>query len=286
MARTPGIDVSYWQGAIDWAQVAAAGWKYAFIRATMGTRPTDVDENFYANWDGARSAGLLVSPYLLVKPDLSGAAQAERLMITMGERKSDLPIALDVELTEDQLPDVVSAVLQDIIAYITTHEGRAPVIYTRKSFWDPNVLAGAQWAACDLWVAHYGVESPAIPRDWTAWKFWQWSSTEQVPGVGSANCDANWFDGSYEDLLAYARRESAPLPLPVREVEINLKARVLVTELRVRSGPGLDHPQVDSLHADDVVNITDINGSDVWVEVAPGKWAAFIFQGQKMMRLE
>jgi GH25 family lysozyme M1 (1,4-beta-N-acetylmuramidase) len=68
VSRVPGIDVSRWQRRIDWSVVADAGYRFAFIRATIGDEYTD--PRFYLNWDGARETEMLLAPYHVLRPDV------------------------------------------------------------------------------------------------------------------------------------------------------------------------------------------------------------------------
>src|SRR3972149_3739370 len=93
-----GIDVSRWQGTIDWPSVKAAGKVFAFIRASMGA--TGIDERFTANWQGGRAAGLLVGAYHYLPKEALGAAQADQFIAQLrqqGAGYGDLPPVVDVE---------------------------------------------------------------------------------------------------------------------------------------------------------------------------------------------
>jgi hypothetical protein len=102
-----------------------------------------------------------------------------------------------------------------------------------------------------------------------------------VPGIGAAT-DLNWFNGSYDDLLAYAQTSPEETEQPVA----GLQARVGVDKLGVRSGPGLNYEPVEGLRGGDVVPVVSLAGDDVWVEIAPGKWAPFRSRGQQYMEIE
>ncbi len=279
MARTPGIDVSRWQGAIDWQQVAAQGYRFAVIRATVGDYYTD--PRFYENWRGAIGAKLLVSAYHVVKPAIDAGAQIKRLFDVLDGRKSDLPLVLDVELADGQTPEVVTAVIKACAGAIETRDGRKPIIYTGKWFWDPNVLRRQDWREYDLWVANYGVESPTLPADWSEWVLWQYSETGSVSGVSSRATDLNWFNGSEDDLYAYCGTSAHAVE--TREVEgtgpRRLRLRVAAPNLRIRSGPGIDHAHIGDLQAGDVIEALAFDGEEVWVSFAPGQWAAMKYQG-------
>ncbi len=286
MARTPGIDVSRWQGEIDWRVVAAGGYRFAIIRSTVGDYYTD--PRFYENWRGAQDAGLLVSAYHVVKPKTSAEAQITRLFDVLEGRQPDLPLVLDVELADEQPAPVVTGAVKACAQLIEQREGRKPIMYTGGWFWNPNILHSPEWAQYDLWIAHYGVDQPTLPQDWAEWRFWQHSEKGSVAGVTSRNTDLDWFNGSYEDLLAYAAKESGGEEEKEEKeaVERALRLRVTSPMLRVRSGPGVQYDHLEDLHAGDVIDILALDGAEVWVSFAPGKWAALTFQGERYMTFE
>ncbi len=279
-STTPGIDVSRWQGKMNWELVAAAGYRFVVIRATIGDYYTD--PRFYVNWSGARAAGLLVSAYHVVTPDRSVDAQVARLFDVLGDRKPDLPLVLDVELSRGVGRAGITACVRDCLHQVEQQGGRKPIVYTGRWFWDPYVLPSPEWAEYDLWIANYRVPAPTLPAGWDSWKFWQHSDRGRVPGSGSARTDLDWFAGSYEDLLQYAQKKPPTPPEP----EGGLRACVSVPVLRVHNGPGVKYDHVGDLHAGDVINIVAIDGQDAWVEFDPGKWVSFAFRGERSMEIE
>lgn len=285
MSTTPGIDVSRWQGKINWEAVAAAGYRFAVIRATIGNYYTD--PRFYENWSNARDAGLLISAYHVVAPERPADAQIERFFDALGERKSDLPLVLDVELSRGVSQAGITACVKDCLQMVEQRDGRKPIIYTAKWFWNDRVLESPEWAAYDLWVANYGVSAPTLPAGWNEYKFWQYSDKGRVPGIAAAT-DLNWFAGSYADLLAYANAEPEPEPEPEDEPQpaAGLRARVTASRLNVRSGPGVNYGDIGDLRKGDLINVGSLDGKDVWIEFEPGKWAALLFRGTRYMELE
>ncbi len=294
----PGIDVSRWQGDIDWRQVADAGYKFAMIRATVGDYYTD--PRFYINWNDAREAGLFVSAYHVVVPKNSIYSQVNRLLDVLGDRQPDLPLVMDIERHDRVSRAQLTANIQGCLQRIEQHDGRRPVIYTAKWFWDnPDYIINyEEWAEYDLWVANYVEdpikEHPALPRPWTDWKFWQYTDKGDVPGI-KGNCDLNWFAGSLEDMLEYGKRQAVPKPaepesLPVELAEEKpkpaIRARVLADNVNVRSGPGVQYLRVDKLKQGEVITLRDITGKEIWVEIEPDKWVAMIFNGERFLELE
>jgi len=281
MSTTPGIDVSRWQGEINWNAVAAAGYRFAVVRATIGNYYTD--PRFYENWNGARGAGVLVSAYHVVAPDRPADSQIDRFFDVLGARKSDLPLVLDIELSHDISPADITVCIKDCAHKVEQRDGRKPIIYTAGWFWNNQVLESPEWSAYDLWVANYGVSAPSLPTGWSEWKIWQYSDKGQVPGIAAAT-DLNWFAGSHDDLLAYANVEPEPEDEP--QPDAGLRARVVASRVNVRSGPGANYSDIGDLYRGAVVNVVSLDGKDVWVEFEPGKWAALTFHGTRYMELE
>jgi uncharacterized protein YgiM (DUF1202 family) len=102
-----------------------------------------------------------------------------------------------------------------------------------------------------------------------------------VPGINTAT-DLNWFDGTYDDLLAYVSVEPAVDEIPLA----GLQARVTVEKLSLRSGPGMNYGCVGDLQEGDLVNVVSMAGDDIWIQVGPGRWAPFRSQGKRYMELE
>jgi lysozyme len=195
-----GIDVSHYQGTVDWPAVKSNSIGFAFAKATQGT--TMVDSQFSTNWANMKAAGLLRGAYHFFDSSCDPTAQANHFLATIGSLDAtDLPPVLDIESfsgaygTTD-LPTNV----QTWLNIVGQSQGRKPMIYTGTSFW--NKYMNDQFGGYPLWIAEYGVSQPTLPNGWTAWTFWQSSQTGIVPGV-SGNVDMDSYAGSYEGLLAF-----------------------------------------------------------------------------------
>ncbi len=281
MPTTPGIDVSYWQTAIDWTQVAAAGYRYAAIRATMGD--TYVDPRFAPNWDAAKRAGLLVTAYHVIRPKHTAASQTDAFFRVLGTRTPDLPFAIDVEVTDSMNKDVITSITRDVCQMVSTRAPRKPIIYTAKWFWDSNITPSPDWSGYDLWVANYGALTPILPRDWTTWKFWQYTDKGSVPGVSSRFTDLNHFNGSEQDLLTYAGQSLTPPPPPGRK----LRAKVLGAFVNIRTGPAVNYEDVGDLTQNQEIDLLSFAGKNMWVKIGqnPDRWVAFAQDGEPFILL-
>ena len=276
MERVPGMDVSRWQGQVAWQKARAADFHYVFIRATIGD--DYVDPRFYANWDGAREAGFMVSAYHVVTPNRPAEAQVAALLDVLDDRRSDLPLVVDVERRDGTSPPQITSCVRDCLRLVHEWEGRRPIVYTARWYWNQYVLPAPDWREYDLWVASY-TRVPVLPRDWETWRFWQYSEQGRIAGVASTFADLNWFAGSYEGLLAYAGMDQWPAVDP----PTGWKLRVTIPKLNIRSGPGLDFEDLGDLHEDDVIEVLKITGDDVWVHFEPGKWAALSLEGERYL---
>jgi lysozyme len=193
-----GIDVSIYQGTIDWAKVKADGIVFAFIRVSDGLPP--IDSKFQENWTGARAAGVVRGAYQFFRQDEDPVAQADLLLDTMGPLEDDdLPPVVDVESTDGAGPAEIVANVRTWADRIRAGTGRRPIIYTGPSFW--NVQAGGSAGVTDLylWLAHWTTSCPDVPKGFTTWTFWQYSSTGTVSGISGA-VDRDRFDGDRQAL--------------------------------------------------------------------------------------
>jgi lysozyme len=197
-----GIDVSYHQGWIDWWQVAAAGKRFAFVRATAGTLTADTA--YAANRSGARAAGLAVGSYHFANPDTApndAMNEANWFLWNAPITSGDLVPVLDFEVANGLDPVSLTAWAQTWLTQVSAATGVRPIIYTTPHFWSSS-MADTDWFARNgysvLWIANWtSASQPAVPAGgWggSGWAFWQHSSTGTVPGIGGA-VDLDRFNG-------------------------------------------------------------------------------------------
>ncbi|MBX3159879.1 MAG: hypothetical protein KF773_28165 [Deltaproteobacteria bacterium] len=196
-----GVDVSYYQGTIDWAAARADGVEFAFVRVSDGLATADT--KFDANWAGTRANGILRGAYQFFRPAQDPIAQAELLLSRIGTLEpGDLPPVIDVEAASGLAPAQVAASVRAWIDHVTPVIGRAPIIYTGFYFWRDQVGA-ADMTSSPLWHAQYtSAQCPNIPPPWTDWAFWQFTSEGRVAGI-TGNVDVNRWNGTREQLDAF-----------------------------------------------------------------------------------
>ncbi|MPZ69622.1 MAG: hypothetical protein GEU71_08840 [Actinobacteria bacterium] len=205
-ARIPGIDVSHWQndkGEIDWTQVAEAGYRFTFIKATE--RDTYVDPYYGANRTDANAAGLRIGAYHFARPNGStdkqvrkdARGEANHFLATGAPAPGDLYPVLDFEadlggLNARRLKIWVRTWLNRVEA----GTGVKPLIYTSPNTWKTRIDDTDEFAleGYGLWVAHYTTaNNPMVfANNWggNGWSFWQYTSAGSVPGI-KGNVDLN-----------------------------------------------------------------------------------------------
>lgn len=201
--RLFGIDVSRYQGTVDWTKVKAAGVKYAFIKATEGR--TWVDPMFARNWRELKEKGIPRGAYHFYRTDVPLQAQIDNFCNTVGSLEAgDLPPVLDVEvpsvwnhLSVKQRVDLCNGWMRGVEAKL----GVKPIIYLSSSFATDVLKGDPSLAAYLLWVAHYTAQpNPRVPAPWSTWTFWQYSESGTVDGINDTKVDMNHFNGSAADL--------------------------------------------------------------------------------------
>ncbi len=197
---TYGIDVSRYQGAIDWQQIANADVKFAYIQISRSL--TDLDVRFDYNWKRAKEVGILRGAYQRFQPDQDVIGQANVFLNKLGPfQAGDLPPLLDVEDDGGLSPTVIAQKVRQWIDHVEPRVGVKPIIYTGFYFWRDKV-GSADFSAYPLWIANYSATCPLVPDKWTRWAFHQYSSNAVLPGITANTVDVNKFNGTLAELKA------------------------------------------------------------------------------------
>jgi GH25 family lysozyme M1 (1,4-beta-N-acetylmuramidase) len=199
-----GVDVYRGQGRVDWRRVAASGQTFAFCKATEGTTVTD--PQFAANWAGIRIVGMTRGAYHYARPGNPAAADASHFLGVLrsagGTREGDL-LALDLEDAGGRPPATLLTWAREWVGQVGRATGRPVLLYTSPAFWRERVGDPPSFPT-PLWIAHFGVPAPDVPRAWRAWSFWQYGETGRVPGI-AGDCDVDRFNGTRDQLRAFSQ---------------------------------------------------------------------------------
>lgn len=229
-----GIDVSKYQGKIDWQKVLNSGLvQFAICKATEKT--TVVDSQFKNNWQGIKDVGLLRGAYHFARTTKSPKEEADHFLNTIGSVTIEDMLVLDIEVSALKGTAFTDWVLgwQE---HVEDSVGKMPVIYTGGPFWDaqdgnptPDVISKLQ--KYPLWLAAY-TNNPDkfVPKVWKdlGWTLWQKSgdvaapgdTVLHVPGINGV-VDKNVFKGTTEELkqivlnLHAPKKKDAPSPFNI-----------------------------------------------------------------------
>jgi GH25 family lysozyme M1 (1,4-beta-N-acetylmuramidase) len=196
-----GVDVSQYQGYIDWRAVARTQ-HFAIARATLGN--SYVDTYYAVNRYRARNAHVRFGAYHFAKPGTNyndAVREADHFVRTAQLRRGDLIPALDIEVNGGLGVRALQTWVRTWLARVAWKVGAKPMIYASPSFWT-TYMGNTTWFANNgyktLWIAHWNVTSPRVPAaNWggRGWTFWQWTSCGRVSGI-SGCVDRDRYNGS------------------------------------------------------------------------------------------
>lgn len=190
-----GVDVSHFQGQVDWQAVAATKEiSFAFIKASQGLNT--VDPQYQSNWSASSKTGLLRGVYHYLDPSLNGTQQAQHFVQVVQGQLGDFPPVIDIEAFEGKPASEVISVLSDYIAIVKKKYNCKPIIYTSPGFWDQ--LSDHEFGGYPLWLADYA-QTPTLPNGWSSWLFWQFESDGKVSGI-QGYVDRDKFNGTLKQL--------------------------------------------------------------------------------------
>jgi len=202
-----GMDVSAYQGAVNWTTAYNNGARFAYIKATEGT--TYTNSYFSSQYNGSYNAGFIRGAYHFAHPNSSsGTVQADYFAAHGGGWSADgktLPPALDIEynpsgaecygLSQSAMVSWVRAFSNEIKAKYNKY----PMIYTTLDWWTTCTGNSSAFAATNpFWIAKYSSTPPTPPAGSSIWTIWQYADSGTFPG------DQDEFNGAYSQLQALA----------------------------------------------------------------------------------
>jgi GH25 family lysozyme M1 (1,4-beta-N-acetylmuramidase) len=277
--KTFGVDVSHWEGIIDW-KLAAPFIPFAYFKCTDGQ--TMFDNTFVINHLGCKSAGIPHVPYHYFQPHADPILQANHFVDKAGlDFKRYIVDVEEPPIQKSGFPEHLRTFLlrcQELTSI-------KPAIYTSAGFWNENVFPKPEWAKeYDLAVAHYTREhQPILPIGWTSWVIWQFTDYWFFPGCSSA-ADGNWFNGTLDQVRQWFgnyRSMEQEIDPPVYN---KTQALSLFPDLHIRHLPSTLARQVGHLAKGEIVMINELGGKDVWIKHQRG-WTCVEKDGYRYMEV-
>lgn len=213
-----GIDVSKYQGSIDWQKVKAAGIEFAFVRVGWAGYEGGIDEGldatFAANMAGAIAAGIPVGVYVYsyCKTEAAARRAAREAVALCAPYRLTMPLVLDLEDSTTYTPLGRAATTAIAAAFLDEAEktGYYAMLYSYKSF-VAELLDMGKLAKYDFWLAHYTAKT-----DYTGpYGIWQYSSSGTVDGI-RGRVDLNLAYKDYPAIIGGRELGETVAPIPVR----------------------------------------------------------------------
>lgn len=196
--KTFGIDISHYQGKIEWDEVVKVQdsfpISFVFVRATAGS--VKQDRKFKTNWSKSKKKGFIRGAYHYYRPNENSILQANNFINTVKLQKGDLPPVLDIEdVPRIQSIENLKIGLRKWLNKVEKHYGMKPIIYSGESFYNDHLYKDFSEYTC--WVANYNFYVENIDKDWN---FWQFTDKGSVRGIKEF-VDVNIYNGDREKLL-------------------------------------------------------------------------------------
>lgn len=299
-----GVDVSNWQGLIDWGKMAERIY-FVFIRSSYGA--ATIDAAYTRNLKEAHARGRAVGLYHYLKPSNDFKKQAGLFYSLYKDSGCQLPPVYDLEenggLDKNGLNNWMHKFLNTFYELLgVDYTGE---LYTSAGFFDTNVMTKPtfDWPKyLRWWLASWtAASSPYQPAYFNlvakplTWEFWQHTSKLDglAYGAQSKSLDGNRYNGSLAKFNTTFNMSLKPLgetappepPEPPTPEPAGLQMKVISSgNLNVRKGPGTGYAVVGTIAPGTVVNVLDVGGNNAWVEIEPGKWACVQLNSDKYLQ--
>lgn len=296
MMFTFGIDVSRWQDnnstaqQMDFTKSVAMGAKFVFIKSSQRLW---TDEDILYNWKTSKAAGLLRGAYHFLDWDVSPREQAKYAWSIIEHDPGELPPVIDFEYWNPPPPKAYD-ILWNYVVEMEKLSGKKPIIYTGAFFWDKYGTDAEVWKNYPLWIASYTSQDYMEANikkltPWDKWTFWQYTDKGDglAFGAESLGLDMNWFNGSLDELKAFAGIENLPKP-PTPEpppTSVVLPTLKVLRTVNIRTQPTTSAQAIGYYVAGNVVKVLEIkpiNAVSVWIRTSKG-WSAVTHYGMKYM---
>ena len=192
-----GIDVSHWEGDIDFREVKRDGIRFVYIKSSEGD--TYIDPDFERNYREARKARLKIGFYHYVTARTVEAARNEArhfAEVIQGKRYQGRPV-MDFEsfgsLSKEQINEISLAFLQEV----REATGKPVAVYSDAN--NAKNTFDVRLSVYPLWIAQYGISHPEMQNHWRQWIGWQYTDRGRVRGI-SGTVDRNLFT---EEMLVF-----------------------------------------------------------------------------------
>lgn len=189
-----GIDVSHYQGKIDWSSVEK-NVDFIYLKATEGI--TYIDPRFHRNSEFVRNISIPSGSYHFFEPNDDGEKQAAAFLRHIKVHDFMLPPVLDIEISKGVEKSLIRKRAKEWLDAVEKALGCQPIIYSYTDFYEAH-LEGEEFDKYQLWLADYNTTAK-LPDTVDKWVFWQYTAKGKMEGI-SHSVDQNRFDGTKSQL--------------------------------------------------------------------------------------
>jgi GH25 family lysozyme M1 (1,4-beta-N-acetylmuramidase) len=237
-----GVDVSHWNGSIDWSAVASDKIGFAIIKASEGTSyKSEYVEWFKQQWNNSKGK-VKRSAYHFFRPELDGAKQAEYFVgiVNSAGGGQDFTLAVDVETPCNMegtscMPypfdrTVSTNNLKAFLDKVKALTGQNAMIYTSKYMWESVMTTSPSWGGNEypMWVASWSAGVGTLPKGWTDYAVWQYSNAGSVAGI-SGRVDMNKSNPN----VSWLPKSQCPTGNPTSNTTLNTNTTNTITTSNV-----------------------------------------------------
>jgi hypothetical protein len=287
-ALKKGIDVSHWQGSIDFAAVKSAGFDFVIIKAGGADAGYYKDSQFERYYADAVAAGLDVGAYYFTGKAFCTAAQgkieAQQFLNIVRGKKFSYPLEADIEAVPTSAGR--SAITDAAVAFLSTLEqaGYYAGVYASDISGFKERLDDSRLAAYDHWVARYTANGPQYVKEYGLWQYGGSINklrSVKVAGVSSAACDQNYAYKDYPAIIKAAGLNgyTKEAPEPAKKSNEEIAAEVLTgswgngSERKQRlAAAGYDYAAIQSIVNGLASSVSKKSDEEVAREVVQGLW--------------
>lgn len=248
-----GIDVSKWQGNIDFNEVKKSGIEVVYMRSSVGN--TYVDPFFRQNYNRAKANNLKVGIYHFVMARNTEEAISEaRFFVSVIEGlQPDCRLAMDFETLTDLSKEEINEISEAFLRTVRELSGKEVVVYS-DAYNANNVFDSTLARQYPLWIAQYGVNRPTS-TNWSNWIGWQYSDVGRVSGI-SGNVDRDYYTS---DILLNDQKE-----IPAVKPSTNEKENTKTIKVQVKKGDTLTKiAKKHDVKVSDITKWNDIKNPDL-----------------------
>ena len=274
-----GIDISIWQGNMDFAKAVESGAKFCIIRSGAVSKsgyPYE-DYKFRSNYKNAIKYFDTLGTYWFFRPEHSVTSQASFMVSLLKDVNFKGEVFLDVEYNAKGIgKETFRNKIHKFMDILKVYGYKDLGIYTRGIFWNSNIGSG-DFSNYKLWIARYTTrnhpwnDNPKLfkPLGWNTWHYWQFSADGNSRGK-EFGAESNDIDLNYKNT-------------PKHECQ---KYRVVANRLKIRNGPGTNYRQVGILDKDTVVTAIDTAydfNNNLWANIGYKQWCAINYNSTTLM---